>query len=204
METSLTALREFFIRVSLRLLRGRKRQRCTYFHNSFEHLLHRIPVLGVELGWLNVEVLADIHQLAPRAAVVDESEGSTSATEATSTPNTVQVGLIVRLTIGEVGDVVVDHHRDCLDVDTAGEDVGGDQDFSFASAELVEDFVTLVTFEGAGERGDFVAVCCHAALDLCGGVATLDEDDGLMRVSAYATFDETIRAALTEAMVMRL
>jgi hypothetical protein len=147
-------------------------------HHSLQHLLDSIPVFGVELRWLNIEVLANVHELTPAATVVHERQSSTGAAKATSTPDTVKVGLIIRSTTRQVRDVVVDDHGDGLHVDSACEDVGGDQNLRLACAEPLEDLIACGTLESAREGGDFVAVCSHAALNLCGGVAALDEDDG--------------------------
>lgn len=45
-------------------------------------------------------------------------------------------------------------------------------------AEAVDDGVAGGALERARQRGDCVALGVHAALDLGGGVAALDEDDG--------------------------
>ena len=63
-------------------------------------------------------------------------------------------------------------------VDTAGKNVGSNENLCFAGAELVEDIISLGSVEGARKGSDLVAVGSHASLDLGGGVATLDEDDG--------------------------
>ena len=123
-------------------------------------------------------MLADVSEQIVALAVVDEGEGSASATEATSATNTVEVSLIICSTTGQVGNVVVDNHGDGLDIDTAGKDVGSDEHLCFASAELVEDIVSLSSVQGTRKGSDFVAVGSHAALDFGGGVTALDEDDG--------------------------
>jgi hypothetical protein len=151
---------------------------ATASHHLLESLLDSIPVVSLQLGDLHVEVPADFCEQVIALAVVDESKSSASATEASGTPNTVQVGLIIRVTTRRVGNVVVDDHSDCLNVDASSQDVGGDQDLGFSSAELVEDGVTLSTIEGTRERSDLVTVGGHATLDFCGGVTALDEDDG--------------------------
>jgi hypothetical protein len=147
-------------------------------HNLLQSLLDSIPVVRLQLGDLDVEVLADVREQVVGLAVVDESESSASATETSRATDPVEVGLIIRTSSGQVGDVIVDNHGDGLHVNAAREDVGGDEDLGFASAEPVEDCVTLSAIEGSGQSGDLVAVGCHAALDFGGGVAALDEDDG--------------------------
>jgi hypothetical protein len=123
-------------------------------------------------------VLADVREQVVALAVVNKSESSASAAEATGATDTVQVSLIVCCTTGQVGNVVVDNHGDGLDVDTARQDVGRNEYLCLASAELVEDIISLSSVQGAGKGSDLVAIGSHASLDLCGGVAALDEDDG--------------------------
>jgi hypothetical protein len=147
-------------------------------HNFLQSLLDSVPVIRLQLGDLDVEVLADVREQVVGLAVVDESESSAGATETSRATDPVEVGLIIRTSSGQVGDVVVDNHGDSLHVNAAREDVGGDEDLGFAGAEPVEDCVALGAVEGTGQSGDLVAVGCHAALDLSGGVAALDEDDG--------------------------
>ena len=47
--------------------------------------------------------------------------------------------------------IVIDNMRDAVDVDTAGGDVGCDNDFAFAALETVEDADALVLSDVAGE-----------------------------------------------------
>lgn len=123
-------------------------------------------------------MLADVSEQVVTLAIVDEGEGSASATEATGAANAVEVSLVVCSTTWQVGDVVVDDHGDGLDVDTAGKNVGGDEHLSFAGAELVEDIISLSSVQGARKGSNLVTVGGHASLDFASGVATLDEDDG--------------------------
>ena len=68
---------------------------------------------------------------------------------------------------------VIDDHGDGLYVDAAGEDIGGDEDFGFAGAELVDYAVALGAVEAAAELGDFVTFCDHALLELEGSLTRL-------------------------------
>ena len=68
---------------------------------------------------------------------------------------------------------VVDYHGDCLHIYSTGEDVGGYEDFGETGSECVNDHITLMTFEGSGQRGNFVTFCCHPTLDLCGSFSLL-------------------------------
>lgn len=83
------------------------------------------------------------------------------------------VGLELLAGLVDGGDIVVDDHGDGLDIDTSGENVGCDEDFGLAVAELVDDFVAGGAVDAAGEGGADVAVCCHAAFDFSGGFTGL-------------------------------
>ena len=83
----------------------------------------------------------------------------------------------VVLTVG--GEIVIDYERDLLDVDAAGEEIGGDQHARGTGAELLHDDIALALVHvavhgGDGEvaRGEFV----REPVDLSARVA---EDDGL-------------------------
>ena len=125
---------------------------------------HLVDLGRVEL--LNVAEHADV-------VVGDKVDGNTLTAETTTTADTVDVVL----TVG--GQVVVDDKRDLLDVDTTGEEVGGDEDTRRAGSELAHDDLSLgllhVTVHGRdGELpgGELVG----EPVDLAAGVA---EDDGL-------------------------
>ena len=81
-------------------------------HDELEHLLDLIPVAGIELRGLDLEVAADIHELGPRGAVVHEGEGGAGAAEAARASDAVEVGFVVGIAALVGGDVVVDYHGD--------------------------------------------------------------------------------------------
>ena len=68
---------------------------------------------------------------------------------------------------------VVDHQRDGGDIDTTGKDIGGDENFSFPTAERINDRVTLRALDTTSQGGNSVSLCDHAALDLPGGLTSL-------------------------------
>lgn len=103
----------------------------------------------------------------------DEVDGDTLTTETTTTTDTVDVVLLGG------GEVVVDDERNLLDVDTTGEEVGGDQDTRRAGTELLHDDLTLVLVHVTvhGRDGELALVeLLSEPVDLAAGRA---EDDGL-------------------------
>ena len=69
---------------------------------------------------------------------VDQVDSETQVTETTRTTNTVKVGL------GVLGEIEVDNDVHSLDIDTTGEKIGTDKVTAVASAEVVENTVTVV------------------------------------------------------------
>ncbi|GKT55011.1 hypothetical protein ColTof4_08128 [Colletotrichum tofieldiae] len=82
----------------------------------------------------------------------NEVDGNTLTTETTTTTDTVDVVLAVG------GEVVVDDQGNLLDVDTTGQEVGGDQDTRRSGTELLHNQVTLslvhVTENDLGALGE--------------------------------------------------
>jgi hypothetical protein len=68
----------------------------------------------------------------------DKVDGNTLTTETATTTNTMDVVLAVG------GEIVVDDERDLLDVDTTGEQVGGDEDTGRSRTELLHEELTLL------------------------------------------------------------
>jgi hypothetical protein len=103
----------------------------------------------------------------------DEVDSDTLTSESAATSDTVDVVLTVS------GKVVVDDERHLLDVDTAGEKVGGDEDSRRTGSELLHDDVTLALVHVAvhGRDGEV------ASSELVGEPVHLStcvaEDDGL-------------------------
>jgi len=106
-------------------------------------------------------------------ALGDEVDGDTLAAEAATAANSVEVVLHVGR------EVVVDNDVHVVDVDTAGNEIGGDEDAGVAVAEVVHDLLTLALGHVGVDGGDgvvgLVELLGHV-VDLSAGV---DEDDGL-------------------------
>lgn len=68
----------------------------------------------------------------------DKVNGNTLTTETTATTDTMDVVLAVG------GEIVVDDERDLLDVDTTGEQVGGDEHTRRSRTELLHEELTLL------------------------------------------------------------
>lgn len=68
---------------------------------------------------------------------------------------------------------VVDHERDGRNIDTAGKDVGGDENLSFSTAERIDDGIALSALDTTSQGGDSVALCDHAAFDFSSGLTSL-------------------------------
>ena len=103
----------------------------------------------------------------------DEVDGNTLTSETATTTDSVDVVLAVGW------QVVVDDERNLLDIDTTGEQVGGDEDTGRTRAELLHDHITLglvhVSVHG-GHREVTGSELVGEPVDLSTGVA---EDDSL-------------------------
>ena len=101
----------------------------------------------------------------------DERDRLAAATGAARAADAVHVGL------GVGGDVVVDHVADPLDVETAGGDVGGDEDVELALAQLVDGALALHLGDVAVDRRRREPAGAQPLGQVLGGVLGADEDD---------------------------
>jgi hypothetical protein len=137
--------------------------------NSFLDKISHVH--GHLLNLCAVELL----NLAHHADIVggDEVDGHALTSETSTTTDAMDVVLAVG------GQVVVDDKGDLLDIDTTGEQVGGDQDTGRSGTELLHDHVTLGLVHVAvhGRDGEVTgSELVGEPVDLSAGVA---EDDGL-------------------------
>ena len=140
-------------------------------------LLQVVPVMRIHLCHLRAEIALDRHQRLPVLARAHKRDRHADAAKAPRAPDAVQIGLRIGFEAdgsgagfdGAVGHVVVDDHGDGFDVNAAGEDVGRDQDFGGAFAELVDDDVAFLAFVFACEGDDAMAFIAHAPFNFFGG-----------------------------------
>lgn len=126
----------------------------------------------------------ELFNLAHHADIVsgDEVDRNTLTAETTTTTNTMDVVLAVG------GEIVVDDERNLLDIDTTGEEIGGDQDTRRTGTELLHNQVTLslvhVTVHG-GDGEITGSELVGKPVDLSAGVAEdngLGDGDGLVEI----------------------
>jgi hypothetical protein len=134
---------------------------------------HLLDLCAVEL--LNLAHHADI-------VGSDEVDGNTLTSETSTTTDAVDVVLAVG------GKVVVDDEGNLLDIDTTGEEVGGDENTGRSGTELLHDDITLglvhVTVHG-GDGEVTGSELVGEPVDLPAGVAEdngLGDCDGLVQV----------------------
>ena len=99
---------------------------------------------------------------------MDEADTDADSSESTGSPDTVQVRLGVRLRVTWTfhGDVIVDDHGDAGNVDTTGENIGGDQDLGLSGPEVVQESIAVLPLVGSVKCRHPVSVGFHAALNL--------------------------------------
>ena len=87
------------------------------------------------------------------------------------------------IVLGIVGSVIVNHHRDVVNVQTARHDVRGDHEVNLCGAEEVDDFVAFLLFEVGVHGSDVVALAFQdnrEFLDLLLGGAEKNDTAGRM------------------------
>ena len=104
-----------------------------------------------------------------------EEDGLALAPGTAGAPDAVHVGL------GVVGDVVVDHQGDPLDVQTAGCNVRGHEDVDLAVAQRVHGALAQVLWDVTVDRGGGVAAGLELVRDLLrGGLGAHEDDDAVV------------------------
>lgn len=68
---------------------------------------------------------------------------------------------------------IVDDQGDSRNVDTTGENVGGDENLRFAASERIDDSIALGTLDTTGQRSDGVTFSMHPLLNSGSGLASL-------------------------------
>lgn len=138
------------------------RSSSTRLDDILNDLLRLIPVILIKPDKVNAVVFRDVAQGLETLPVENKADTDTNTSESASTtdPMEISLGIWLGIVLGIHGDIVVDDHRDRLDVDTAREDVRCDKNLSIALAEALDDFVTLGTFEPSVNSDHFMAVIC--------------------------------------------
>jgi len=103
----------------------------------------------------------------------DEVDGDTLATETAGTTDAMEVVLLL------LGEVIVDDEGDLLDVDTTGEEVGGDEDTGGSGAEGVHDVLTLQLGHLTVHAADGMLSTSHLLSELVYLPTGVTKDDGL-------------------------
>src|SRR5262245_31991673 len=109
----------------------------------------------------------------------DQREGVALALGPAGTPDPVDIG------VGRVRDVVVDHMRDCGDIDPARRDVGGDHNLVGTAAKAMEGGLALVLAAVAVQAGDPVAGAAELGGQPRGAVPGAREDQHRACVSLF-------------------
>ena len=126
------------------------------------------------LGLAELEAAVDERPLV-HVGPVDERDRDAGLAGAAGAAGAVQVG------VGVVGDGVVDHVRDVVDVDAARGDIGRDQDVLLAGLERGHGALALLLVEVAVHGGGVEAAVVELFDQLRGGALRAREDDGACR-----------------------
>lgn len=71
------------------------------------------------------------------------------------------------------GKIVVDHHIDLQNIDTASNDVRCDKDLFFAFTEAINNAIAFLSVLCTVQRGNFVTLCYHPLSNAVCGVSVL-------------------------------
>ena len=149
---------------------------CSVLLDDFlDSILGLIPVVSVQLDQVDAIVGSDLAQRIETLLVVDEANADTDTSKSASSTDTVQVGLSIRLAITSSlhGDVVVDDHGNTGNVDTTGQDIGGDENLVLSLAEFGQKLVSLRAIESGVKGRDLVTIRGHTSLNLVGALSSL-------------------------------
>lgn len=139
------------------------------------HVRRNINLLG-KLGDLDLEASLDRLENLGVLLVSNKGNGQTLGTETTGTTDTMEVG------IGGIWDIVVDDNVHTGDIETTGEDIGGDED---TLVELLERFVagdTLLLGHGAVNANTGEVALDQQLVELVGALDRLDKDADLVEL----------------------
>jgi hypothetical protein len=145
--------------------------------------------IGGHLSNLGVEMLLDD---LDESGILgeDKVDGGTLATETASTTDSVDVVLLL------VGQLVVDNEADLLDVDTTGEEIGGDQNADGTGTELLHDNVSAELVHLSVHDGDGEVVVSHGLLELFNTLLGVTVDEGLVDVQVGVQVEEHVHLPL--------
>mmetsp|Transcript_23146 Transcript_23146/g.50731 ORF Transcript_23146/g.50731 Transcript_23146/m.50731 type:complete len:334 (-) Transcript_23146:571-1572(-) len=118
------------------------------------------------------------------AGAPHEVEGGALQAEAPRAADAVEVRLERRVPVPRHRHVVVHHQRHRRLIEPAREHVRGDEDLRQALAELVDHAVALLKLHVAGDGGALPAGLVERHVEALGGLALLDEHDGLAELVA--------------------
>ncbi len=68
---------------------------------------------------------------------------------------------------------VVDYHRDSLHIDSSSQDIGGNENFSLACTERIDDTITITAIQSTCQGHDFMVLRSQASMNLFGGSSSL-------------------------------
>jgi hypothetical protein len=154
---------------------GSKKEIKNSFDSLGGHVRGHINLLG-ELGDLDLEAGLDRLENLSVLLVSNKGNSETLGTETTSTTDTVEVG------IGSIGDIVVDDNVHTRDIETTGENIGGDED---TLVELLEGLVagnTLLLGHRTVNADTGEVALNQQLVELLGALNRLDKDAHLVEL----------------------
>lgn len=146
-----------------------------------------------DVGWHLLDLgVVELLELAERADVLisDKIDGDSLSSETSGTSDSVNVVLQV------LWEIEVDNQRDLMDINSTGQEIGGDEDTGRSGTELSQDDVTILLSDISVSGRDSELLLAHLVgevVDLSSGVA---EDDGLGDVKSIVQVNKSIHLPL--------
>jgi hypothetical protein len=157
-----------------------------------DSVFDQVPVGALESLNFHAKVLLDLTKLFPLRSGGNEGHGNADTTETSSATNTMEIGSKVRLVVLVLGNIVIDHHGDGRDIDSTGNDIGGNEDLGHAIAELIDDGIASGSLQCAGKMGNGMSIGNHPPLNFHCRVPALAEDDGGVHGQHAVELDQSL------------
>lgn len=140
---------------------------------ALENLFDFLPIVRLDGLDRLAKVVLDGTHIFPTSSVVDEIDADTCAAKSARATDAMEVNFGVGHVVAVEGHVIVDDETDLEHVDASGQDIGGDQNLVFTTAEIIHSAVAHFRVHGAVKGTDGMTQFSHAARDFFGRVSML-------------------------------
>lgn len=115
----------------------------------------------------------------------DNVDSDSLSSESTRTSDSVDIGFLF------LGKIVIDDQRNLLDVDSSGEQIGGNKDSDFSLSELLHDLISLFLWGLSVHHLESESVLLELLGDGISISLLIDVDDGLLNLDVLVELLES-------------